>query len=245
MNQRPPTIQSFPWAASIDAIKASEGFSAYADYYQHLLKNLPINSPETRAKYANVIQKRFFPDRTLNGIAATVWRSYHNENFLIEIMRVIAIEAESAVASFLITHVLPKLPGSGLDTQLVREFVVWTYGEFKEDSYKRLLQSCKDMGFLSRIDKDWVIQSITTPVNGFIILLHDRLAPTPRIVRLREILEKDWWHYLGLRDESEVREILRRAESAGLIARYSKVDELEQVTTRYSRDEYMQRALRL
>lgn len=245
MNQRSPTIQSFPWAASIAAVKASEGFFTYPDFYQHLLANLPINSPETRTKYANVIQRRFFPDRTLNGIVTTVWRSYHDEKILIEIMRVIAIEAEPAIARFLIMHILPKLPGSGLDTRLVREFIVETYGEFKEDSHKRLLHSCKDMGFLSRIDKDWVIQSIATPMNGFIILLHDRLAPTPRIVRLREILEMDWWHYLGLRDESEVREILHQAESAGLIARYSKVDELEQVTTRYSRDEYMQRALRL
>ena len=41
------------------------------------------------------------------------------------------------------------------------------------------------------------------------------------------------------------RTTLRAAERAGLIARYSIVDELEQITTRYSFDDYLHNALRL
>ena len=36
-----------------------------------------------------------------------------------------------------------------------------------------------------------------------------------------------------------------RAEAAGLISRYAAVDELEQVTTRFTRDEYITQAKRL
>jgi hypothetical protein len=83
------------------------------------------------------------------------------------------------------------------------------------------------------------------PKNSFIFLLHARLAPAPRIVRLNEIAEAVWWRYLGLRGEDQVRDVLREAESAGLIARFAKVDELEQVTTRYSQLQYIHQSLRL
>ncbi len=77
------------------------------------------------------------------------------------------------------------------------------------------------------------------------ILLHARLAPTPRIVRVSDLLAEPFWRYLGLRQPDEVRTILHDADAAGLLARYSTVDQLEQVTTRYTLEEYLGRALRL
>ena len=83
------------------------------------------------------------------------------------------------------------------------------------------------------------------PANGLLILLHARLATTPRIVRISDLLAAPWWRYLGYRSAAEVRATLRDAERAGLIARYSIVDDLEQITTRYSLDDYLDNALRL
>jgi hypothetical protein len=140
---------------------------------------------------------------------------------------------------------LPRTPGSQFDLQAIKDYIIDSYGLLQQDSFRRLSSALKDMGFLGRYDRNLYIQPIQLPTNSFLILLHDRLAPAPRIVRLSEILENNWWRYLGLRDELQVRDILRQAESVGLIARYSKVDELEQVTTRYTRDEYLQKALRL
>lgn len=64
-------------------------------------------------------------------------------------------------------------------------------------------------------------------------------------MRLSEILDTTCWRFLGLKKPDAVRHILRQAEAAGLIARYAAVDELEQVTTRFTRDEYIQQAKRL
>jgi hypothetical protein len=240
-----PTIQSFPWAASVNSVKSSENFGDYSAFYKDLIANLPINSSETRIKYANVIQRRFFPDRSFNGTAPMVWRAYHDEKILVDVMRAIALESEVAVGDFLLTRLQSIPPGSVLDQQVAREFIVSTYGEFKKDSYTRLHGSLRDMGFLAKHGQDWIVQKFETPTNAFLILLHERLAPVPRIVRLNEILDTQWWRYLGLRDASEVREILHQAAAAGLIARFSKVDELEQATTTYTRGEYFEKALRL
>ncbi len=240
-----PTIQSFPWQASVEAIKDSQGFNTYDDFYDHLLNNLPINSPETRKKYSNVIQRRFFPNRTLEDLAPIVWKRYQDERIMMDIMRVIALEAEPAVAEFVVAHILSKNPGSILDQHSIREFIIDIYGEFKPDSYKRLPKICIDLGFLGRYNKSLVVESIPEPDNAFLIVFHERLAPTPRIVRLNEVFEAEWWQYLGIRRTDEIREILHRAELEGLIARSIKVDELEQVTTRYSSDEYLRQALRL
>lgn len=240
-----PTLQDFFWTASIVVVKASEGFQTYEDFYHYTLENLPQNSPETRSRYAGLIQRRYFPERTLTGLVPTVWRSYHDEQLLTEVMRVTALEGEPAIANFVLTHILPKAPGSTLDPGLVRTFIKETYGEFKEKSYQRLLQACRDLGFLGRYNGDHLIEQINPPADALLILLHGRLAPTPRIVRLSELLQTNWWRLLGLREADEVRRILRRAEMAGLLSRFTKVDELEQITTRYDRDEYFGKAMRL
>ena len=240
-----PTIQSFPWPASIAAVKASENFDSFPEFHQHLLAELPVNSPETRRRYVNTIERRFFSGRALDSLASMVWRSYHNESLLLDIMRVIALEAEPAAADFVVNHILTQAPGSLLQKEAIEVFVVEAYDEFKRDTYDRLRIICRDLGFLGRYNGDLLVQKIPPAGDALLILLHDRLAPAPRIVRLSEILEAPWWRYLGLREAGEVRAVLRQAENAGLIARYSRVDELEQVTTRYSRDEYLQGGKRL
>jgi len=243
--QKYPTLQNFPWSLSVEAIKNSEHFDSYPVFYKNLQANLPINSPQTRVKYANVIQRRFFPNRSLDDIATSVWKTYHDDVILVEIMRTLALEIEPLIGNFVTQYILPRTPGSQFDFQVIKDYIIDAYGLLHQDSFRRLSSALKDMGFLGRYGKNLYIQPLQLPANSFLILLHDRLALAPRIVRLSEILENNWWRYLGLRDELQVRDILRQAESVGLIARYSKVDELEQVTTRYTRDEYLQKALRL
>ncbi len=240
-----PTLQDFFWTASIVAVKASEGFQTFEEFQRYTIDNLPQNSPETRRRYAELVQRRYFPERSMSGLVPTVWRSYHDERLLTEVMLVTALEGEPAIAHFVLTHVLPKAPGTTLDPELVKTFIKETYGEFKEKSYQRLLQTCRDLGFLGRYNGDHLVEQINPSTDALLILLHDRLAPTPRIVRLSELLQTTWWRLLGLREADEVRRLLRQAEMAGLLSRFTKVDELEQITTRYGRDEYFGRALRL
>jgi hypothetical protein len=95
------------------------------------------------------------------------------------------------------------------------------------------------MSFVSAVSKGIMVQPIPLPDNAFLLVLHAKLAPTPRIVRLSDIINATFWKLMGIRDEATVRSILRDANAKGFIAKYAVIDQLEQITTRYSFDEYL------
>ena len=245
MTQEISTLQDFPLKASIQAVKASADFDSYDQFYRYMLEGLPQNSPQTRQRYAELIGMRYFPGLSLDNLLRYVWSAYRDEPILVDLMRVYALEAEPVIARFVTEKVWPLDVGQNFDSDLARAFIQETYGAFKENSYSRLLLTVRHLGFLGRYNGELVVEQIPLPADALLILLHDRLAPTPRIVRLDEILESDWWRFLGFRQRDDLRQVLRRAEAAGLIARYAAVDELEQVTTRFTRDEYISQAKRL
>jgi len=245
MTEEASTLQDFPLQASIQAVKASADFESYEDFYRYMLDHLPQNSPETRRRYANLVGKRYFPGLSLGNLLPQVWRAYRDEQILVDLMRVTALEAEPVIARFMLDEVWPLAIGQIFDVAVARTFIQETYGAFKKQSYERLLLTVRHLGFLGRYNDGWVVEEVPTPADALLILLHDRLAPTPRIVRLDEILDASWWRFLGLKMPDTVRHILRDAEAAGLISRYATVDELEQVTTRFTRDDYITQARRL
>ncbi len=240
-----PTIQSVLWATSVTMAQACDRFESYDEFYDYVLTNLPQNSPTTRRKYAGLVQRRFFPERSLHGLIPSVWRGYHDERILTDVMRVALLEAEPAVARFVLTQILSLTPGCTLPLDTVHGFIRETYGEFKYDSYKRLLTSCRDLGYLECYNGELVVEYIPAPADAFLILLHQRLAPSPRIVRLKDVLATEWWRFLGIRNPDDLRRILHQAADAGLVARFAKVDELEQVTTRYSGEAFLDQGMRL
>ena len=243
---QPSTLQGFPLEAGIQAIKDSVNFTDFEAFYRHLLESLPQNSPGTRKRYASLVVRWLFPDRKLGGILPRAWQTYRDDQLLLELARVTVLEVEPVIARF-VTEVVQSMPvGEDFDQAQARDFITGIYGAFKQDSYKRLLFSTKHLGFLERMSSnDWIVAAVPLPADALLILLHARLAPTPRIVRLSDLLAEPFWRYLGLRQPDEVRAILHDAHAAGLLARYSTVDQLEQVTTRYTLDEYLGRALRL
>lgn len=245
MTEGTSTLQDFPLEASIQAVKASADFDSYDAFYRHMLENLPQNSPQTRTRYAELIGRRYFPGLSLDKLLSHVWRAYQDEKILVDLMRVYALEAEPLITRFVLDHVWPLSAGQILDSSVARAFIEDTYGELKENSYSRLILTVRHLGFIGRYNGELIIAEIPTPSDALLILLHERLAPTPRIVRLSEILETDWWRFLGIKQPDDVRHVLRQAESVGLIARYVAVDELEQVTTRFTRKEYITQAKRL
>jgi hypothetical protein len=187
----------------------------------------------------------FFPERRLDGLLPRVWSAYGDETLLAELTRVTTLEAEPVIARFVTDIIAPLQPGTIFPVEMARDYVTATYGVFKENSYKRLLLSTRTLGFLARRGAEWTVNGIARPGNALLILIHERLASAPRIVRVADILQQPFWRYLGLRDAEELRAVLRDASAEGLIARYSVVDQLEQITTLYSVDAYLQQALRL
>lgn len=242
---RPLTLQDFPLAAGIQAIRDSLTFTDFNAFYRHLQDNLPQNSPETRRRYAALIVRWFFPQRKLDSLPPRTWQAYGDHELLLDLIRASVLEVEPVIARFVVEVVQPLSAGDYLDSLAVRDYVTTVYGAYKENSHKRLLRTAHDLGFIDRVGGRWSVAAIEPPADALLVLLHARLAPTPRIVRLSELLAEPFWRYLGFRRPDEVRAVLHSADTEGLVARYTAVDQLEQVTTRYTLEEYLDRALRL
>jgi ATP-dependent Lon protease len=56
MSNAVSTLQDFPWEESIQAVKDSLRFHAYPAFAEHVFHTLPQNSPQTRRRYANLIE---------------------------------------------------------------------------------------------------------------------------------------------------------------------------------------------
>ena len=239
------TLQDFPWEESVQAVKDSLSFDSYPDFAEHIFNVLPQNSPQTRRRYTNLVGHWFFPDRQLPSLSGRVWAAYGDDALLRDVMRVCVLSQEPVVAGFIERFILPAPPGTELQASLFRTYIEETYGEFKRNSRKRLTRTLRELGFIARIGQTWFTQAIPRPATAFLILLHERFALTPRIVSLAQILADPLWWQAGYHAPDEVRETLHDAVAAGLIARFVTVDQLEQITTRYTLDEWFARRLRL
>lgn len=239
------TLQDFPWEESIQAVKESLRFDSYPAFAAHVFNTLPQNSPQTRKRYVRLIGRWFFPDRQLPGFPARVWAAYADETILRDVMRVCVLSQEPVIAGFIQKFILPAPPGTRLQADAFRTYIEQTYGEFKRQSHERLTRTLHKLGFIARVGQAWFTRAIPRPATAFLLLLHQRFAPTPRIVPLEQVLADPFWWQAGYRTPDEVRETLHDAVAAGLIARFVVVDHLEQMTTRYSLDEWLAQGLRL
>jgi len=245
MSSAVATLQDFPWEESVQAVKDSLSFDSYPAFAEHVFHTLPQNSPQTRRRYANLIGRWFFPDRQLPSLPSQVWAAYTDEKIVRDVMRVYVLSQEPVVATFIERFILPQPSGTELPADVFRTFVEEIYGELKENSRKRLTRMLRELGFIARVGQSWFSHAIPHPTTAFLILLHARFAPTPRIVSLAQILANSLWWQIGYHAPDEVRETLHGAAAAGLIARFVTVDQLEQITTRYTSDEWLARRLRL
>lgn len=241
----PSALQIFPWPSMVAAVKRSADYGTFEAFYASLTDSLPQNSPLTRVRLTSIIIRNYFPGRSLDSLATRVWRAYGRDDLLTDIMRDMTLEAEPVTARFVVEQLLVLPPGSTFDRARARDYIGATYGRFCKTSYSRLLIRARYLGFLTRRGKDLLVAAVPRPADAFLILLHARLAPTPRIVRVPDILSAPFWQYLGMRSPEEVRSVLRDADAAGILARYAIVDELEQVTTRYPFEEYLSRRVAL
>lgn len=242
---KPSTLQSVAWDTGLTAVKESINFPDFNSFRTHLFDTMHQNSDEVRKRYISLILLRLFPEKSLGGINPRVWRAYQDEKILGDIARLTTLEAEPVIAKFVSEQILVLSPGAIIENSVVQDYISSEFGSYKRDSYNRLRSALIHMGFVSAVTNGIMVQPIPLPDDAFLIVLHAKLAPTPRIVRLSEILNSAFWKLMGIRDAATVRSILNDAYAKGFIAKYVVVDQLEQITTRYSFDEYLTRAFRL
>jgi len=112
---------------------------------------------------------------------------------------------------------------------------------------ERLKINLKKIGFLERSKgKPDRLLPVVTQKTALLILLHHLFAAKAvRTVELRNLFANPFWKYLGYKSEEAVRAVLREADAAGLFGKYVVADQLEQVTTCSTLDEFLERRARL
>lgn len=238
-------VRRLLWDKSIYAIKLSEEFSDFKAFRSELEKILPVNSNYVKLRNTRDIIKWFFPSHSLDNILTKVWTFYKNEELLKEIMRYQYLTIEPTVGEFIKDYILPLEPGSTISVDYLKDFLLKKYGVVRPDPVNALRGACKNMGFLLVSKNKLIVSKVSIPKTALLILTHYLLAPSVRTVAIKEILSKDYWKYLGIRDTNNVRMVFREADANGLIAKYVVADQLDQVTTRYPVDEFIERKLQL
>lgn len=242
---KPSSIQSVAWETGLAAVRESIEFTDYESFRLHLFQNMRQNSEGVRKRYTSLILLRLFPERSLQGLNTKIWSAYRDEKILEDIARLTTLEAEPVIAKFVLEHIFAVSPGAVIENTNIQDYISSEFGSFKNDSYRRLRSALIHMGFITALPKGIIVQPIPLPDNAFLIALHAKLAPTPRIVRLSDIIGASFWKLLGIRDDATIRTILQDAYSKGMIAKYAIIDQLEQITTNYSYEEYLMKAIRL
>lgn len=241
----PNMIQEIPWPQALQAVKDSTDFTDFAAFRAHLEASLPYNSAYTRERYTRTVLKYFFPDASLNNLLTRVWRAYRDISILEDMLRYQLLDQEATLAQFVLTRLAPLTPGSVLEKSELETFIQEIDPQARPKMVDRLGKTVRRMGFMIYEQQQSIVTQLSPTKTSLLILIHHLFAPTPRIVPLAEILAHPFWRYLGFRDPETVRRILHEASAKGLIAGYATVDQLEQITTRYTLDAWLEQALRL
>jgi len=244
-NKEPLIFQRFLGEESIQAVKDSLRFKNFENFRRYLQEYLPQNSRYVRKRYTSSIIRWFFTDQSLNNLPAKVWHSYNNTKILQDVMRYFYLEKEPIVAEFICEYLIPLDPGTTIQSEYFKDFLMKKYGIVKKDPLHYLSTAIRDLGFTYRNKTKIVVQNLHPPKTGFLILIHYLFATTPQTVNLEEILTHKFWMYLGIRNQSEVKRILKEADTKQIIAKYVVADQLEQITTRYTLDEFLQKRMKL
>lgn len=244
-NKEPLVFQRLLWKESIDAIKQSLRFKDFRNFRGHLQEHLPQNSSYVRKRYTSSIVRWFFPEQSLNNLPAKVWQGYNNNQILQDVMRYFYLEKEPIVAEFICEYLIPLDPGTTIQLEYLKDFLMKKYGIVKKDPLHYLNAAIRDLGFIYCDKTRIIVQNLASPKTGFLILVHYLFASTPQTVGLQEILTHNFWMYLGIRNRSEVKKILKEADMKEIIAKYVVADQLEQITTKYTLNEFLQKRIKL
>ncbi len=230
---------------TISAVKLSAQFSDFKAFRKELEKTIHFNSERVRKIRACNILKWFFPNNSLDTISSQVWSSYRDEELLQEILRYQFLISQPVAAKFITRCILPLVPGTKISNTLFKQFLAKEFEDIKPYLINNLRIDSKALGFIADNKSNLnIVAEIQTPKTAFLILTHYLFSKSSTI-KIFDILQNSYWQYLGISEKKTVRNILHEADAEGLITKYIIADQLEQITTRFSFDEFIHSALRL
>jgi len=238
------SIPSDPcWKESIFAIKSSSRFGSFENFKRYLIENLPQNSLKTKKRYASYVLARFFPNQSLEQLPTMVWRSYHDENILEDIMRFEFLKRERLIGFFIERKLSAFAPGNLIPKEVFLDYLTEVYGEVKPKVVSRVTEILRSLGYLGHNNRKYFIPSTVPNKTSFLIILHYLFAKTIQTVALKDIEADPFWKYLRIPNRQSLRQILKEAGANNLISKYIIADQLEQITTKYSLKKFIERKL--
>ncbi|MDI7259422.1 MAG: hypothetical protein QME90_05820 [Thermodesulfobacteriota bacterium] len=245
MDKRLPIPSDPCWKESIFAIKSAVKFESFEKFKRYLIENLPQNSLKTKKRYASYVLARFFPNQSLEQLSTVVWNSYHDENILLDIMRFEFLRRERLISNFIENKLYGFAPGNLIPKEAFLQYLIEIYGENKPKVFSRLTEILRSLGYLGYNHRKYFIPSILPNKTSFLILLHYLFAKTVQTLALKDIEADPFWKYLRIPNGQSIRQILREASANNLISKYIVADQLDQITTKYSLKEFIERKMTL
>lgn len=241
----PVVFQDLLWKESIFAIKHAVEFNDFSTFRAFLEQALPQNSAYTRVRFTRSIIKWFFPGETLDQLTVRVWKAYQDDAVLLPLMRYLYLVAHPIIGDFVTKNLAPLQPGAVLPLRYFRDHMPRVMGRDLDKARKRLIRNLALMGFLAKRKDGYFLLAFEPPKTALLILLHQRFCPTPRTVAVQDVLDDPFWLSIGFKNPDEVRRVLSEASATGAIGKYVLADQLEQITTRLSLDEFIEQKIRL
>ena len=220
-------------------------FESWNDLRPKLQDALPFNSAQTRRRYVSSLFRWALDGGDFRAIGVQAWSFYRDCELVEDILKDRYLHAYPVLGRFVATCLASMPSGGELDVHTIERHLVDEQVGALDRSVGKLRSSMRDLGFIRKIGERYVIIETSLPKTAFLILLHYYMAPKPTTVAVPEIVKQPFWLYLGGRHVNEVRSALSHAAAGDVISRYVTVDGLEQITTRFSLQELLERQVRL
>jgi len=236
-------LQDILWPETLFAVKRSLLCRSVAELGEVLRNELPQNSANTRTRNTSVILSRYFPSPEIDCFPRRVAGAY-DDDVLAHALGALLLISEPLLGRLFAERLHPIQAGA----ELPRDFFLRYGQEVGGRAAKKVSDRCsgaaRALGWTIRERARTCRAATTVDRTAALLLLHHRYAPSPGIVDLSRVISEPVWKYLGFADPDELRAFVRDLERKGLVSRYSQVDRLEQVTTRFSLDELLRRGVR-
>jgi hypothetical protein len=204
-----------------------------------LESKLNYNSSETRKRYGSAMATRFARlDRELLFGFVRLIQSGAGTDLIEQIWRVMFCTVEPLVAQVYLDVVWPREPGSSIQRDQIKGYLQTVFAQQSQELNKRVVKCLRHTGYLIPHGKqDLIVVGFGNLEDALILSTHLMLAQNPRTIKISDLEASNYWRFLGYKKFDHVRIGFRRAEAQGLIMRYAVVDHLEQITTRYTWEE--------
>jgi hypothetical protein len=238
-------LQRISWSESLLAVRLSTECSSIKELRYRLWSDLPQNALSTRRRHTSTILARFFPDKSIEQLPRGVCLAYQDEALLASIMGSLLLLAEPVLGVLFAERLWSLPPG----VELAKDFFACYGKEVSPTNVKNIATYCADaarsLGWITRSRSKTYRTHQMVHLTSALLIFHHVYAPTPRSVELDQVFAEPVWKYLGFSQQDQVRAFCKNLERKGLIARYAHVDRLEQITTRYTLHELLERRVRV